>query len=413
MISKTRLRSKKMYIAIIVSIIVFIFLPTSAGGNIYGVSHTILVWTIAAIMAVYIGVINRVNYSNMIFTLVSLMLYMVIVTLLAQIKYSNYHVSLARIAPLIVLIYFSFIKIRYFPDSKKMRILLQVICIILIIWNLGIMMNISPIIDLTYNNFNQYFDLAVHYSVIEGHKPVLTFGVHTYASYFYFILFILCYYTYERENKKIFLVYALFLTLFCLFLLSTTAIIFFVCMLGFLGYKFAKKLNGRKLFFLIVVLCILGAVIYMNYPMIYAKLYKNFTSGENSFISRYSKNSVFTTNFKIVLSSLGIGFNILEGMDIGYSDSGYIVYLTMGSIPLLLTIYYRLFIFLKNNISADFRKILIFVIFAFEVALPASFNYRFTFMLYFVICYLNSLSTGGQINEKNIKIASKTPNRNG
>lgn len=382
-----------MEIISIISLLVFVFIPTSHLGIIYGVTHTICVWAISTILVIIVGRINKVDYSNLIIEQILVNLYMLIVTLIAQYKYDDYHVSLARIAPLIVLIYASHIKIIKIPSFTLMKKLLHFFCIVCIVINVSILLNNTPVIKFICNNYNQYFDLALHYSILVGHKPVMTFGVHTYAAYFYFIFFILCYYTYERTKENIFLLYSLFLCIFCFFLVSTTAIIFFCMMILFYIYKLSKKMNTKNLILLSVILISILCVVIFNYSDISKRLLKNFTGGENSFISRYSEQSVFLTNFEIITTSLGIGYNVIENMNVGYSDSGYVVYLTMGSIPLMIYVYYRIYQMLKMNIMEPYKKILIAIIFAFEVALPASFNYRFIFMLYFVVCYLNALSS--------------------
>jgi len=96
---------------------------------------------------------------------------------------------------------------------------------------------------------------------------------------------------------------------------------------------------------------------------------------------------------------MGIGFCIFDNMKIGYSDSGYIVYLTMGSFPLIIIIYTRLYNFLVRNINVRYIWFILFIIFSFELALPATYSYRFPFVIVFVIYYLNNLSKC----EENIK----------
>lgn len=391
---KSKSTSKKIIMNIISVICIFIFflLPTSNNGEIIGVGRVIFVWSILSILVIIIGLVNEIKYTNMTIFYFLLLGYMIIVTLLAQKNFDLYHISLARIAPIVVLTYVSFIKIINIPSFSLMKNLLHFFCIICIIWNLGIMFNIDNIIKFTYNNYSQYVDTALYYSVLIGHKPVMSFGVHTYASYFYFIFFLLSYYTYEKLNKRIFLFYSIMLTIFCLFLVSTTSIIFFVAMVIFLIYKTLKKCNTKRALIILFFMVVLVFIIASNFNTLYEKLYKNITGGENSFISRYSNNSVFVENFKIISSSLGIGFNVIDELELGYSDSGYIVYLTMGSIPLLVMVYYRLYKFLDANINNKYKKAIMLIIFSFEFALPASTNYRFIVMILFVICYLNALT---------------------
>lgn len=372
-----------------ICIVMFAFLPTSKGTRIYGVEYAIFVWGIASILVITLALRNIIDYGRVILVYVFGLSYMFLVTIIAQEKYIYYHVSLARIVPLLVLALLFEIKIVKMPSKRYMLFLLNIFSVSSIIWNIAIIEHIKPVMEFTYNNFSQYFENAVYYSVIQNAKPVMTFGVHTYAAYFYFIFFLLNYYTYEKLKKNIYLVYALCFMILTLFLVSTTAIIFFVMMFIFFCYNFLKKKKQFFIFiFILVVICI---ILISNIDYIYLKLHYNITNGENSFISRYSSQSVFVENVKIITSSLGIGFNVISKLNIGYSDSGYVVYLTMGSVPLLIYVYYNLFKFLQRNISIKYRKIFIILIFAFEFALPASFQYRFIYMIIFVVEYLNML----------------------
>lgn len=373
-----------------ICLFMFAYLPTSHGTNIY--SHTVLVWAVATIIVVIVGLYNSIFFEQLKFNVISILLYMILVTLLAQLRYDQSRVSLYRIAPIVAITFLTHIKIVKNPTKKFMRALLNFFSISCIIWNFGILFHFQPIIDFTYNNYNQYFPLAVFYSVHEQFKPVMTFGVHTYAAFYYLIFFILSYYTFECENKKIYLIYSICYAIFCLFLVSTTGIIYFLCMITFLIYKEGKKLTVQGWIFIFLVLIVFGYLISENYEYLYTKLFHNMTNGENSFVSRYSDQSVFNENFKIITSSLGIGFNILDGVDLGYSDSGIVVYLTMGSIPLCIYIYRRIFSFIKNNILKYYAIPLWIAIISFEIALPATFVYRFIFMIIFVICYFRTLN---------------------
>lgn len=381
-----------MNIILVICLFMVALLPTSSNGELFKLNHEIFVWSVSVIVVIVVGLINKVKYRNMIIFFAFLLSYMMIITLVAQKNFNNYHISLARIAPMIVLVYISFIEINYIPKISFMEKLLHFFCILCIIWNLGIIFNSDKITNFTLNNYNQYYDMATVYSITLSHKPVMSFGVHTYASYFYFIFFILSYYTYEKLHKPVFLFYSIMLTIFCLFLVSTTAIIFFIYMVLFIMYKLFKKYNVKRILALLLLIVLLTFIIGHNFSDLYDKLYKNITGGNNSFISRYSRDSIFTENFKVISSSMGIGFNIIDDLDLSYTDSGYIVYLTMGSIPLLIMIYYRIYKFLCTNVNSEYRKIFMLAVFLFEFALPASINYRFGFIMIFAICYLNALT---------------------
>lgn len=367
----------------------FCFLPTSRGTHIK--SLTVFVWAVATVTVIFVGLINGIYETQMAMNMLFVLGYMSFVTIMAKFIFGQSHVSLYRIAPIVAVTFLSHVQLNKQASRGFMRFLLNLFSIICIIWNVGILSHFQPIVDFTYNNYNQYFPLAVFYSVHEQFKPVMTFGVHTYAAFYYLIFFLLCYYTYEYEEKIIYLVYSIFYTFFCLFLVSTTGVIYFVCMIIFLIYKQRNRFNIKSIIFLILLAAVFGLIIFKNFDYLYSKLFNNMTNGSNSFISRYSDESVFVENFKIITSSFGIGFNILDNVDVGYSDSGVVVYLTMGSIPLCLFMYRRIYGFICNNISSYYAIPLFIAIMSFEFALPATFVYRFVFMIIFVLCYYNTL----------------------
>ncbi len=380
-----------MGLANILGIVVAVYLPTSKENVIFGVNRLVLVWVFLIIDVLLIRINNAINYRQLIFSMLCINIYMLFVTMLAQIQFNGARVSLARIAPTIALVFLCSLRIRKYPSIKVLKILLNVVTVTAIVWNFAILFNIKSVIDFTYNNYNQYYDLNAYYQVLTGHKPVMSFGVHSYAAYFYFLLFLLCFATYKIENKKMYLFYSIIYTIFNLFLVSTTAIIFFFAMCVFFVKEMWKHMNLKRLFLVFGAVVFIIVLIVANFDMLYSRLYINFTNGGNSFVSRYSSNSVFNTNFKIIASSIGIGYNIVDSLDIGYSDSGYIVYMTMGSLPFTVAVYYLLYKFLRSNLKL-YRNIIMFVIFSFEVALPATFNYRFSYMILFVICYMGALS---------------------
>lgn len=376
----------------IISVIIAIMLPTSKEKEIYGEIRLIFVWAVIGIMLLIISIYNKINYRRLLVSMILINVYMTMVTILATYIFKDTRLSVARFAPIVFLIYFVSLKIYRYPPLKLMKGLLNIISIITIIWNMGILLQISCIVEFSYNNYNQYYDLCGYYQYVAGHKPVMAFGVYSYAAFFYFLLFVLCFSTYLKENKMLYLFYTCMYMLFTLLLTSTTAIIFFTGMTLVFIYGMTKKNTKKNLVALLVVSIFAILIILYNFKDLYLKLYINMTNGGNSFISRYSKNSVFNTNFEVIKSSLGVGYNIVDSLDICYTDSGYVVYMTMGHLFLPISLYYLIYKFLKENIVI-YKKIVIAIVLSFEVAIPATFNYRFILIMVFVICYLGALNT--------------------
>lgn len=380
-----------MFLMNVICVIMAVYLPTSKDKVIYEVNRIVFVWAVLIAIICVILIKNECHLKRLIVSLTGINAYMLIVTLIAANTYGSARLSVARFAPIICLLFLCSIQINHYPSFRNMELLLNIISITAIVWNVLILANVQSVLEFTYNYFNQYAPNNGYYQLIVGHKPVMSFGVHTYAPYFYFFLFVLCFSTYKNKGNIIYIFYSVAYSVFTLFCVSTTGIAFFLLMILFLLYEMRSRLSKTTLLTMCFIIFLIFMIIYRNFDSLYQRIIDNITNGDNSFVSRYSSDSVFNSNFRIITSSFGIGYNIVDELHLGYSDSGYIVYLTMGNIPFMLSLYYNVFVFLKNNLTC-FRTMMMIVIFSFEIALPATFNYRFSYMIIFVICYMGALT---------------------
>ena len=377
---------------VVVNVFFNIFLPTSKNTVIYGVDHLIFVWIILLLEVFILLINNKVHKLRLVSSIIGINIYMIIVTMLAKDTYPDARVSLARIVPILSLLVLCSIKIESYPKIVFLKGVLNFVSIVAIVWNVLIILRVPQVIDFTYNNYNQYYDACGYYQLVLGHKPVMSFGVHTYASYFYFLLFILCYATYRIQSETLYMFYCYMYALFCLFCVSTTSIIFFLIMILVLVSDFKRSVSVRTFALIMVVFAGGLVIVYFNFSDIYARVYQNFTGGGHGFLARYSTSSVFDENFNVIRSSLGIGYNIIPSLELSYSDSGYIVYLTMGNIPLMVAIYYNVIKFINDNVRV-FKILVMIAVLGFELGLPGTFNYRFSYFIIFVVLYLGALKS--------------------
>ena len=377
---------------VVVNVFFNIFLPTSKNKVIYGVDRLIFVWIILLLEVFILLINNKVHKLRLVSSIIGINIYMIIVTMLAKDTYPDARVSLARIVPILSLLVLCSIKIESYPKIVFLKGVLNFVSIVAIVWNVLIILRVPQVIDFTYNNYNQYYDACGYYQLVLGHKPVMSFGVHTYASYFYFLLFILCYATYRIQSETLYMFYCYMYALFCLFCVSTTSIIFFLIMILVFVSDFKRFVSVRTFALIMVVFAAGLVIVYFNFSDIYARVYQNITGGGHGFLARYSTSSVFDVNFNVIRSSLGIGYNIIPSLELRYSDSGYIVYLTMGNIPLMIAIYYNVIKFIHDNVRV-FKILVMIAVLGFELGLPGTFNYRFSYFIIFVVLYLGALKS--------------------
>ena len=149
-----------------------------------------------------------------------------------------------------------------------------------------------------------------------------------------------------------------------------------------------KKLSSKSI---IIAISFIAIFLFFQSEL-YFKYSSMIFSESNGFLPRYTEDSVFTENYKILSESiLGIGFNIARNDNLSYTDSGYIVYLTMGNIIFMIGLYYLLFRFLSNNLNAYFIYPVFLTIMLFEFAIPIVLYIKFFYMIIFFVMYLKSL----------------------
>lgn len=368
----------------IFSMIMFAFFPTSFQKEIGGNLYIIVLWLILTAFVLTVFIRNAVDTGKLrlvIFTL----LYMCGVSMIQMYNNKWARISIARIAPLVVLLLTLTIVVKKIPDFSVMERLTDIFSAICIIWNVGILLQFSPVVDFTKNFYSQYYDRALHYSMLYR-KPVMGFGVHTFAAFYYFLMFI-CYYGLAQKRHKIkdYLLCFIYIC-FTALLTSNSSLIYTVVMLCMYVWLIRKKV-----FVILSVVCAGILILYQNSEWILHNYMIFLRDGRSGFQGRYVGSNTFLENFEVIKSSLGIGFCILDNKNIIYSDSGYVMYLTMGGIILLVLLYSLIILFVRDNIPKMYRLPMIFLIMSFEVALPGTFSYRFVFALVFAVCFFQSL----------------------
>jgi hypothetical protein len=110
--------------------------------------------------------------------------------------------------------------------------------------------------------------------------------------------------------------------------------------------------------------------------------------------SRYAAGGLLAGSLAYVsqhpLQPIGFGFS----ERLYYADSGYVVNMLRGSVPLVAAMYGGLFLFLRSNLRRPRVAVWIFfVIVAFEIGFTPLHYFRFIGFAPFMIVYLNSLET--------------------
>ena len=226
-------------------------------------------------------------------------------------------------------------------------------------------------------------------------KPVFTFGSHSVAGFFYYLLFYLNLETYRAERRRTHLVLAVANCLLGLVLPSMTAGV----LMGIAGVRLLMFGLRRRAAALLLPVGVAAAGLWVLRRLgeevtLLQGLVLAFSVEEGGLRSRYSSDGALIGNLAHVMAHpfrpIGLGFN----SNLFYGDSGPLEYLLRGSVLLLLSVYVGLFAFLRANLVLRRHAVHLFVItLIFEVGFTAMTFGRFLYFLPFAVIYLNRFAS--------------------
>jgi hypothetical protein len=237
---------------------------------------------------------------------------------------------------------------------------------------------------------------------------VLTFGNHSLAGYFFYVLFYVNLQTWRLKRRKMFLVFALCYLVMIFSLLSVTGIVF--GMLAILQLFYYLWLRNRKLAMATVLAFCLGLPLCFQllvpstatwHDVIYA-IADVVTSSEHGLLGRFGPGGTISSYdlqylWNHPLSPVGVSY-----MDqLFFGDSAPIEYILRGSVILLFLVYGGLYSFLHRNLLDRSDAYLLFAVtVAFELGWTTLTNYRALYLIPFFVVYLNGLRRSDDQNQK-------------
>ncbi len=226
-------------------------------------------------------------------------------------------------------------------------------------------------------------------------KPVLTFGSHSLAGFFFYLLFYVTFQTFAKTGSKLNLVYALSYVFLLTRLASFTSVIFTAVALVQLMLHFQWHKSALAGFAASVVL--LAGVAFIAPRM---EMFDDFSEEvssvvhreENGLVGRYAESGALAVNFEYIADHpfhpIGLGFSD----NLFYTDSGPVEYFLKGSLPLLLSVYTGAFLFFRQNLKSKKQALFVFLVFlSFELGFPNLQYIRTQCFLPFLVVYLNGL----------------------
>lgn len=254
----------------------------------------------------------------------------------------------------------------------------------------------NPAIDriLTRDYAFAYVDLVPN--MVTLRKPVFSFGSHSIAAFFYFLLCYLNLETFRVRRRLLHLVLALGCIGIGCFLTSVTA---GVMMAWALALVFVAAKGRRLLLAGLLGLGALGVLLFVRQRLgdlrLAADLLTAFASPTNGLLGRYSGGASLLRNVDQLMSQPFRPVGLTFSPTLFYGDSGPLEYLTRGSVPLLLSMYLGLSAMLWRGLRVRRHAMLLFAAtMAFELGYSALAYHRYVYLLPFAVMYLNQLDFG-------------------
>lgn len=364
------------------------FLPTSIEGK-----QIEAIW--GAINATLIGVVcirlaSRHGFNRFMTIIAIAVLVALCVSSLIVLIGNAGEFSIARFAPtFIVLVIFS-LRIGNVCIRRETAIrLIDILALVIIAWNLLAIIRFEPLISFVEKYYIQLDDYtATEYSLLVG-KPVFTFGVHNFASMFYFFIFYCVSKIFFQDGYKRMLVYSVFLFVFTLLLASTAAYGTAAIMIAAFSYELWYRKTVSIKWLIVLLAPVIIAFILLNPATI-----ERLLLSENGFIARYASNDLYAGNSAFLMEyPLGAGFTIPSSSKVYFADSGFWIYLTMGNVVLLCGLFALFFFYVKKNVNEKDDRIYLVVSYLVAELSFSSFLYWKTIALLVIsVVMLNALN---------------------
>jgi hypothetical protein len=244
--------------------------------------------------------------------------------------------------------------------------------------------------------------------MLESGKPVLTFGSHSLAGFFFYLLFYMTLQTFIAYRSKLNLVFAFGYLGLLIPLYSFTALVF----AGVAAVQLVLCFQWNKT----AIAGIIGTVLCLAAVVVSPQLVSDFKNDmievsqreDSGLLGRYSESGGMAANFEFIANypfrPIGLGFS----WRLWYGDSGPVEYLLKGSFPLLVTVYVGAFLFFHKNLRSRREALYLYLVFlSFEFGF-SNFQYvRTQCFLPFLVVYLNGLqrTTSANVKRENTPVS--------
>jgi hypothetical protein len=284
-------------------------------------------------------------------------------------------------------------------SNRTLRRMLVVTNVLTIVVGILIILGITPVQQFIVANYSMAYEELVQRMTWKG-KPVVTFGSHSIAGFFFYIFFYLNLETRRAGGGVGYMIAAIAYALLEVFLLSVTGILFLLIALAQLLLYATRERAGLRLASFVILggAAVLGGAWFVRTDAFDALL-AVLESQDNGVFGRYSATGTLLPNILYFLEHPLRPLGMSYSNRFYYGDSGIIEYLLRGSIPLVILVYYGLYRFLRDNLrDRSHVRALMGALLLFETGYTVLTYHRLAYLLSFAVLYLFSLPTPSSVS---------------
>lgn len=287
--------------------------------------------------------------------------------------------------------------------SRQVGRVFQGITVLSLVLGYALALNVPFADRLMLTWFAAFYPELLSNMVTVFNKPVLTFATHSMAGFMIYLFFYMQL-TAWRAQGGLWRLAAAAGYLGLLVLLKSTTGLAFTVVAGLQVAVLVEQALPRQRAILFVALLLAGyaALTFsgLDIPILLARAEEAIVGDRvRGLFSRYAADGLLASNMKYLsdspLSPIGVGAT--DTLYLG--DSGLVVNILRGSVPLLIAVYGGLWLFLRTNLEDQRAAAWLWIcIVLFEIGFTPLQYFRFVAFLPFLVVYLNSC--GGPVSTR-------------
>lgn len=323
-------------------------------------------------------------------------------TMLALLALFTLTAPFAEYSPGVVMLYLA-LALLFVADLRTVRSkwadrAFQLVTVVSLGLGYAVVADVAAVDRVLIQWYSAFYQELVSNMVVLGDKPVLTFATHSMAGFMIYLLFYAHWYGWTVAGGAWRLAAAAGAMGLLLALRSTTGLAFFVVAAVQAGLGTAVRLPARSRLPVLLAtgaVAVLAAAVWSPDVELLASRARDAVVGDRirGLASRYASDGLLAGNFAYLLRSplSPIGFAASDTLYLG--DSGFVVNLLRGSVPLVLVYYFGYWRFLRFNLADPSCAVTIMLAtLAFETGFTPLQYFRFVVFLPLLVAYFNTLS---------------------